>query len=260
MGKKLMVVPYYGGKFSHLNWLLPLLPDCDHYCESFGGSAAVLINRTPSAVETYNDKNKDIVNLFRQLRDNKERFVELVSLTPYSKEELDVAKRDTDDALEQARRTYIRLKQSVVVNQRAWKFSKVKAVRNAIYWANAIDKLPQIIDRLTKVQLECDDALKVIQRADSPRTLHYVDPPYPNEVLTAKAEYAYPMSNLDHIQLSRILHECLGQVAISGYRCDLYDALYKDWRREDGPRSMPASTRGVNGPGQSRQESLWCNY
>ena len=43
---------WYGGKFSHLAWLLPLLPEVHHYCEPFGGSAAVLLNRTPSPVET----------------------------------------------------------------------------------------------------------------------------------------------------------------------------------------------------------------
>ncbi|MDI6897675.1 MAG: DNA adenine methylase [Methanocella conradii] len=36
---------WYGGKYSHLNWLLPLLPYTHHYCEPFGGSAAVLLNR-----------------------------------------------------------------------------------------------------------------------------------------------------------------------------------------------------------------------
>jgi D12 class N6 adenine-specific DNA methyltransferase len=33
---------WYGGKFNHLNWLLPLLPKATHYCEPFAGSAAVL--------------------------------------------------------------------------------------------------------------------------------------------------------------------------------------------------------------------------
>ena len=47
---------YYGGKYSHLRWLLPLLPKTRAYCEPFGGSAAVLLNREPSPVETFNDR------------------------------------------------------------------------------------------------------------------------------------------------------------------------------------------------------------
>ena len=31
--KKLIPFGWYGGKFSHLDWLLPLLPSCHHYCD-----------------------------------------------------------------------------------------------------------------------------------------------------------------------------------------------------------------------------------
>ena len=51
MGRKSIAFGWYGGKYSHLDWLLPLLPKTTHFCEPFGGSAAVLINRLPSPVE-----------------------------------------------------------------------------------------------------------------------------------------------------------------------------------------------------------------
>ena len=53
--EKMIAFGYYGGKFSHLDFILPLLRAyCRHDCEPFGGSAAVLINRKP-APETNND-------------------------------------------------------------------------------------------------------------------------------------------------------------------------------------------------------------
>ena len=45
MTRKLIAFGWYGGKYSHLDWLLGLLPEAHHYCEPFGGSAAVLLNR-----------------------------------------------------------------------------------------------------------------------------------------------------------------------------------------------------------------------
>jgi DNA adenine methylase len=72
--KKRIVFGWYGGKFNHLAWLLPLLPECHHYCEPFAGSAAVLLNRQPSPVETYNDIDGEAVNFFRVLRDQKNKF------------------------------------------------------------------------------------------------------------------------------------------------------------------------------------------
>ena len=47
---KMIAFGYYGGKFSHLDFIVPLLPThFTHYCEVFGGSAAVLINRPPAS-------------------------------------------------------------------------------------------------------------------------------------------------------------------------------------------------------------------
>jgi DNA adenine methylase len=67
-------------KFSHLDWLLPLLPACHHYCERFGGSAAVLLNRAPSPVETYNDIDGEVSNFFRALRENGSELVRAIRL------------------------------------------------------------------------------------------------------------------------------------------------------------------------------------
>ncbi|MEH2001668.1 MAG: DNA adenine methylase [Nostoc sp.] len=92
MGKnKLIAFGWYGGKFSHLDWLLPLLPDAQHYCEPFGGSAAVLLNRHPSPLETYNDFDGELVNFFRVLREQKESLIEAIGLTLFSREEFEIA-------------------------------------------------------------------------------------------------------------------------------------------------------------------------
>ena len=94
---KLIAFGWYGGKYSHLDWLLPLLPDAQHYCEPFGGSAAVLINRAPSPVETYNDLDGEVVNFFRVLREQKDALIEQIGLTPFSREEFELACQKPDE-------------------------------------------------------------------------------------------------------------------------------------------------------------------
>ena len=71
-GKSRMIAfGWYGGKFSHLDFILPNIPtDAQHFCDVFGGSAAVLINRSPAPVETYNDIDSELVNFFETLRDD----------------------------------------------------------------------------------------------------------------------------------------------------------------------------------------------
>ena len=111
--KRLIAFGWYGGKYSHLDWLLPYLPPCHHYCEPFGGSGAVLINREPSPVETYNDLDGEVVNFFRVLRNNPDELIRQIALTPFSREEfaiacdIDVSQSD----IERARRFYVRARQ-----------------------------------------------------------------------------------------------------------------------------------------------------
>lgn len=111
--KKRIAFGWYGGKYSHLDWLLPLLPACHHYCEPFAGSGAVLLNRAPSPVETYNDLDGEVANFFRVLRDDKDRLVEAIGLTPFSREEFSIAcVLDPNlGPLERARRFFVRARQ-----------------------------------------------------------------------------------------------------------------------------------------------------
>ncbi|MDD5232196.1 MAG: DNA adenine methylase [Syntrophales bacterium] len=86
---KMIAFGYYGGKFSHLDFLLPLLPTTfTHFCEPFGGSAAILINRPPALIETYNDLDSEVTNFFLCLRNNGDELIKAISLTPFSRQEL----------------------------------------------------------------------------------------------------------------------------------------------------------------------------
>jgi len=116
MARKLIAFGWYGGKYNHLDWLLPLLPRTKHYCEPFAGSAAVLLNRRPSPVETYNDLDGEVVNFFRVLREKKDELIEKIGLTPFSYEEYVRAIKEKGDPnlsdVERARQFYIRARQA----------------------------------------------------------------------------------------------------------------------------------------------------
>src|SRR2546425_7787302 len=94
--------------------LLPLLRSCHHYCEPFGGSAAVLLNRAPSPVETYNDIDGEVSNFFRVLREKGGELIRAIGLTPFSREEFFIACSTNGHKipdLERARRFFIRARQ-----------------------------------------------------------------------------------------------------------------------------------------------------
>ena len=113
--RKMIAFGWYGGKYSHLNFLLPLIPkDATHFCDVFGGSAAVLLNLEPYMVETYNDLDSELVNFFEALRNQGPKLIKAISLTPFSREELvrACAPERGLSKLERARRFYIRARQT----------------------------------------------------------------------------------------------------------------------------------------------------
>lgn len=264
--KKQIAFGWYGGKFSHLDWLLPLLPQSTHFCEPFSGSAAVLINREPSPVETYNDLDGELVNFFRVLREQKDALIEAIGLTPFSREEFEQAISEPThnvSALERARRFYIRARQvRTGLAQRAssgrWAHCRLTSragMAGAVSrWLGSVEALPEIAQRLLRVQIEHDTAIKVIQRYDSPETLFYCDPPYPHDARGDSNAYRHEMSDDEHRQLAEVLHNVVGKVALSSYRCGLMDELYHDWQAIEGPTKLVHSVK------QPRTEILWVNY
>lgn len=264
--RKRIVFGWYGGKFSHLNWLLPQLPKAHHYCEPFAGSAAVLLNREPSPVETYNDIDGEVVNFFRVLRDRGDDLVRAISLTPFSREEFHEAingntKRISD--LERARRFYIRARQArtgLAQTATLGRWANCKNTSRAgmsgvvSRWLGGVEALGEVVVRLLRVQIENRPAVDVIRLYDDPQTLFYCDPPYLHETRGDAKAYGFEMDLEAHKELAGILNSVQGKVAISGYRCDAMDKWYKGWRRFDAKERQCHSIKKL------RQECLWMNY
>ncbi len=266
MGRKLIAFGWYGGKYSHLDWLLPLLPEAKHYCEPFGGSAAVLLNRRPSPIETYNDLDGEVVNFFKVLRERKDALIEAIGLTPFSREEFKKAISGPTEGLsdlERARRFYIRARQvrtglAQTASAGRWAHCRLTSragMAGAVSrWLGSVEALPEIAQRLLRVQIEHDDALTLIRRYDSPETFFYCDPPYPHDSRGDNKAYKYEMKDDDHRELAELLHNVQGKVALSSYYGDLMDELYSDWDYIESPSRTIHSTK------QQRVELLWINY
>ncbi len=267
MQSKLIAFGWYGGKFSHLDWLLPLLPRTKHYCEPFGGSAAVLINRDPSPVETYNDLDGEVVNFFRVLRDKKDELIEKIGLTPFSYEEYVRAITEKGNLnlsdVERARLFYIRARQARTglaqgATPGRWahcRLSSRAGMAGAVSrWLGAVEDLPLVAQRLLRVQIENRPAIEVIKRYDSPETLFYCDPPYPHESRGDIHAYGFEMIDEEHEELAKVLHSVKGKVAISSYQCNLMDKLYWDWKCIEAPEKICHSVK------EPRREALWMNY
>jgi DNA adenine methylase len=254
---------YYGGKVRLAPWIAGHFPPHACYVEPFCGALSVLLHKAPARFEVANDLDGEVVNFFRVLRDRPEDFRRAVELTPYARAEVDLACDDsavaTATPLERARRFYVRSWQSIhgapSRGRMGWRYEKggargwSRTVTDA--WA-ATGHLLEIAARLKAVQLECDDALRVIARFDAPGTLFYVDPPYVASTRSerwATAAYAHEMTDAQHTELAGLLRGLAGMVVLSGYPSPLYAGLYPDWERVE----RRATVQGAG----TATEALW---
>ncbi len=265
---KLIAFGWYGGKFSHLNWLLPLLPACHHYCEPFAGSAAVLLNRDPSPVETYNDIDGEVANFFRVLRDQKDQLVEAIGLTPFSRQEFYRAVSANGNLkqlseLQRARLFFVRARQArtgLAQTASLGRWANCKNTSRAgmsgvvSRWLGSVEDLPEIALRLLRVQIENRPAIEVIGLYDDKEALFYCDPPYVHSTRGDNKAYGFEMKDAEHRDLARALSRIKGKAAVSGYKCDLMENLYQGWRCVEAP---PKNCHSIK---KMRTEALWMNY
>ena len=101
---------WHGGKWRLAPWIIEHFGRHRVYVEPFGGGGNVLIRKPRSYAEIYNDLDGDAVNFFRVLRDpiQSSRLIELLKLTPFSREDFALAYNRSDDPVERARRLVAR--------------------------------------------------------------------------------------------------------------------------------------------------------
>ncbi len=249
---------YYGTKWRLAEWIISHFPPHECYVEPFGGAAAVLLQRHPPAsVEVYNDLDSQVVNFFRVLREHPEALVRAIELTPWSREEYELAFEPTDEPLEQARRFVLRAWQTRGGPSTRWRsgWRAQRTTRHAgksyvLDWLDVPERLRAIVSRLRCVQIEHAPALEVIARYDGPETLFYVDPPYLKTTRSTwkSGGYRCEMTVEEHRELAEALHAIQGMALVSGYLTGEYQEWYADWQRV----STPARTQG-----KSALEYLW---
>lgn len=253
------VLKYPGSKWSMANWIIDNFPEHHSYVEPYFGSGAVFFSKPRSAIETINDLDDDVVNLFACIRDNSQVLARKIAVTPYSRKIYDESfeKIETNE-IDKALQFLIRCWQGHGFRTNGYKVGWKNDVQGrenmyAVYnWYRLPEWVVGIVDRLKQVQIENRPALEVIKRFNYPNVLIYADPPYLLKTRKAK-QYKYEMTKRDHMELLECLLQHKGKVILSGYQSKLYDEMLKGWYKK--------SVKGqAEYYGADRKEVLWMNF
>ena len=219
-------ISYYGGKQRIASQIVEVLESIPHtvYVEPFSGGLAVLYAKkvrdgnSDNYREAINDINQCLITFWRVARNSPDELQRYLELTPYSQEEYRVSKQIYNnpseyDEIKIAWAVYIQCNMSFANKIKAGWGTQTMSHNSATTWHNRKANLPQAFERLEKVHIGCEDALKFIKRWDSPQTLHYVDPPYPS---TNQGHYkGYTLD--DYQALCDALDNCQGSYVLSNY-------------------------------------------
>ena len=248
---------YPGAKWGMAKEIVALMPQHRSYLEPFFGSGAVLFNKPPSAIETVNDLDGDIVNFFTVLRQESDKLAEALALTPYSREVFNDAHESRGtEPFDRAYRFAIRSKMGhgFKTYQKTGFKIDVHARENS-YAVNCWNRLPgdlrEAALRLKGVQIENQPALDIIRKFNYYNVLIYADPPYLMDTRGGK-QYKCEMTEQDHVQLLEVLLQHKGPVILSGYPHDLYDGMLSGWSK--------VCRKSYNQNADQRTEVLWCNF
>lgn len=255
------IIRYPGAKWSLANWIISHFPEEYEkmvYLEPFVGSGAVFFNKLPGAVETVNDLNGDIVNLFKVLREYPEELKQLLLLTPYAREEYDNSFLPCENDIEKARRYIVKTTQAIGAkldgSKCGWRNHKQPKICK---WGNITDTISEAAKRLRGdathlVQIENMDALRLIERYNSDEVLMYLDPPYVRSTRKGGRLYSHEMTDDEQLQLLEIITRSQAKIVILGYDSEMYNNALCSWYRFQ-TETRTTSTELV-------KEFIWTNF
>jgi DNA adenine methylase len=222
---------YYGGKARIAGGIVPHIHVIPHtvYSEPFCGGLAVLYAKgtydrgnSDYYREAINDKNQNLITLWKVAREHPQELARWLDFTPYSQAE---HKRSHEIYKNPEKYTELEIAWAVFIQcnmsfsnviGKGWGTGKI-TTNLAAKWQNKINRLPECFERLKGVHIGCEDGLDFIQRWDSPQTLHYIDPPYPG---TSQGHYdGYTLD--DYAALCAKLDEIEGSYILSNYHQDI---------------------------------------
>lgn len=178
-------ITYYGGKQKMASLIVSLIPPHLLYCEPFVGGGAVFFHKAPSAAECINDYSGHVANFYQVAKSDFPALRMLITCTPHSR------------GMHRQSEYILKHPEAYSELRRAWAFwtQVTMGFSSMMFGGYAFDKKNTSVrksnnkkakfgswiqKRLHMVDLECNDALKVIRSRDSENTFFYIDPPYFN--------------------------------------------------------------------------------
>ncbi len=195
---------YAGGKFYARSLILPIIPEHSRYIEPFAGGASIFFAKDKAQFTLLNDKDDELINCFKVIRDNPEELIQFLDGIPATKELHSYYKNEYEysNNIQQAGRWYYlnRTSYSGIMKMKNcyWGYGPKYSMRPE-NWPRNIRRTSEKLQNVEITQLDFED---IIDNAPDNSFL-FVDPPYFNA--DQDKFYTQSFSKEDHYRLVEVL-------------------------------------------------------
>lgn len=254
---------YYGGKQNLVTTILPLIPKHTTYVEPFVGGGAIFWSKPKSSVEIINDYNRELINFYECVQNEYVELEKMVRISLHSR-----SLHNDATVIYNNPHMFTRLKRAwsiwVLAAQSfssmldgSWGYDKIKGTTSQKIANKRNDFTLDLSIRLQNVQIECTDALRIINARDHKAAFHYCDPPYFNSDCGHYDGY----SRDDFESLLKLLARIEGKFLMSSYPSDILEEYSKanGWCTKKIEQRVSVAN-GTGNPGKKKIEVLTANY
>ena len=260
-------IKYFGGKGGMFNEIIKNFPEPTYkiYAEPFSGTYTVGLHMPYiPEIEVFNDLEKNVYTLYKVIRDEElfEKFKMKVSLTPYSEdmryEAKEMLKKQELDEIDRAYYFFVqnRFSHNGIGGFSVNLVTRRKMSKSVSDYLSAIDRLPELHQRLQHVLVYNRDGLELMDKFNQDNCFLYCDPPY---VWSTRGATRYIVDN-DSEWHKKFVEKCIAsnaKILVSGYDCEEYIPL-----EEHGFNKVSFDVNTIDGTlkPKVKTECLWKNY
>jgi len=213
-----------GNKSLSAKQIIKYFPDHDVYTEPFIGAGAVffLKDKDKSKYEIINDLDTELINSYKFLKNIKINFNIIKDIKRLS--QYDTIQKKRMYLSDNTKNKNIDKLYKILLNS-CNTFSntgKGKIYKNTNQFTK-LKKINEYKERLNNVIIQNTDYKKILIKYDSPKTLHYLDPPYENSKTLYKDSY------MDYKELETNVRKLKGYVLISLNDSPNIRNIFKDY-------------------------------
>lgn len=253
---------YYGGKQTLAPLIISLIPEHILYGEPFFGGGAVFFNKQPSKSEVINDTNGELMNFYRV---TKEQFTPLQKMikrtlhcrSAYRQAEVVYYNPDLFDEVRRAWAVWVLATQGFASKLGGpFGFDKTDNTSSKRIANKRLAFTDAYALRLEKTNIECADALYIIQSRDHEGAFFYCDPPY----IGSNCGHYKGYTEADYEALLRLLSGIKGKFLLSSYPSDVLQKYSQENKWHSFSKDLLVTVNAKSGIQKMKTELLTANY